>query len=231
MNRERIDVSWTQFKDFVDTRDVSPQFITEGNIYLMRATDNFFTVGVRLKKENMSDTEDPNYKAHDQAAIDEFIETYLALSNAKPDAAFVRHMSDVDMSISPRTVIIEATGATDKKIESTTGLLSLLGVLLCIAEADWDFKDTLAISVIDKDDVLGLGGTSEDPTVYFILIPKNTPPADKGEWGIAPNIWNELIDESISSPIPDGLYIRVEYIKDGGLNTPKAILNLNSYEV
>ena len=66
-------------------------------------------------------------------------------------------------------------------------------------------------------------------TVVFNFIPKNS--SSKGECGIAPNMWNELMDESISDSIPDGLYARIEYIKDSGIKIPKAIMNIVSYEV
>ncbi len=212
-----IEATWATVKDFIDNRNISPQYIIEGGAYLIRVADNYFQLSVKL------------IIGKNDVEIQEFLDDYLDTSNLTPKQVIVRNLGQDNISLSPRVVFITAIGITDKKLLSTTGLLSIRGAALWVDKADWDYTDSIAFSIIDKDDVLGLGGTPSDPTVVFNFIPKNS--SSKGECGIAPNMWNELMDESISDSIPDGLYARIEYIKDSGIKIPKAIMNIVSYEV
>jgi len=223
MGTERIELDWEQFKDFLDTRGVSPQVIPGDKLYLIRAADNFFSVGVKLRAENMADTSDPNYKANDQVAIDDFNTNYLAISNSTPMETFIRHLGEDHISVSPRTLSFDNEGNFDKELSSSTGLLSIRGGVAFIDKVDWALGDKIGITIVDKNNVLGLGGTPANPKLVSTFIPD-------GEWCLMPDIANELIDEAISSPIPDGLFLRLKVTK-GGSNTPKGILNIYAYEV
>lgn len=214
-----ISVTWQEIKTTVDAKGLSVQWVELLNKYIIIAIDSTLSLKTEIEKD-ASDTTD----------LDDFEANYKAIGNQQLKSINVRQLGQDNITKNPRTMFVEVSGTpVDKKLISTTGLLAIRGGWLWIALADWDFKDTLSIRVIDKDNVLGLGGTPANPTLVIEFIPKDS--GGKGEWGIAPNMWNELIDESITSSLPNGLYLRVEYIKNGGTNTPKAIVNLDSYEV
>lgn len=223
MQTDKIEVTWEKFKEFLDTRGVSPQVVQDGNITLIRAADNFFVLGVRLKKENMADTNDPNYRAYQQADIDDFNTNYLAISNSTPRENVTIHLGEDRISSSPRALTFDGDGNFDKELNSSTGIIAIHGGVLWMDKADWTLGDNIGVTIIDKNDVLGLGGTSENPTLVSTFVEDN-------EWCIMPDIANELIDESLSASIPDGLFLRLKITK-GGVTTPKGIFNIYTYEV
>lgn len=79
--------------------------------------------------------------------------------------------------------------------------------------------DWVAVSVIDKDNVTGQGGTSGSPTMlgtYAI------------SYYIAAGIWNTVEDISISQTLPAGVYMRFAYTSIG-TTPPTSIVNFLSY--
>lgn len=206
-----IEVTWATMKDFIDTRSISSQVVIEEGVHLIRAADNFFQLSVKLLP-GKHDTE-----------IQDFTNNYSAISNSTPRELFIRQLGEDNISVSPRTLSFNSDGNFDKELNSSTGIISIRGGVLWVDKADWTLGDKIGVTIIDKNDVLGLGGTPANPTLVSTFIVD-------GEWCIMPNIVNELIDEAISSPIPDGLFLRLKITK-GGSTTPKGILNIYAYEV
>jgi hypothetical protein len=79
--------------------------------------------------------------------------------------------------------------------------------------------DWIAISVVDKDNVTGQGGTPTNPTVLGTYVLS---------WYILPNIENRLEDVSISESLPQGIYMRISYTSVGTAN-PTGLMNFISY--
>ncbi len=206
-----IEVTWATMKDFIDTRGVSPQVVIEGGAHLIHAADNYFQLSTKLVSSKHA------------ADIQDFTDNYLSSANAKPRETFIRRLGEDIISASPRTLQFNDAGEFDKELISSTGLISILGCVTYIDKAGWALGDKMGITIIDKNDVLGLGGTAEDPTLVSTPIPD-------GEWGLMPDIANELLNEAISSPTPNGLFLRLKVVK-GAANTPKGILNIYAYEV
>lgn len=141
----------------------------------------------------------------------------------------VRLLSDHQIMTNPRTLIFDGAGSHYKKIETDTGQFALRGGVLWVPSDGWDFGDTINVQILDRDNIIGLGATPENPFIISDYIEQSG--LGHGEWGIFPNIANELIDEILSSSMPNGLYIHLNYIKaDGATGVPKGILNLFTYE-
>jgi hypothetical protein len=79
--------------------------------------------------------------------------------------------------------------------------------------------DWISISVIDKDNVLGYGGTPTSPTVMGTYVLS---------WYVMPGIENRLEDVSISQSLPAGVYMRISYTSVG-TTAPSVLVNFISY--
>lgn len=79
--------------------------------------------------------------------------------------------------------------------------------------------DYISISVVDKDNVTGQGGTPDAPTILgtYVLA-----------WYIMPGVENRLEDVSISESLPAGVYMRIAYTSVGSV-TPNVLMNFISY--
>ena len=79
--------------------------------------------------------------------------------------------------------------------------------------------DYIAISVVDKDNVTGQGGTPDNPTILGTYVLN---------FYIMPGIENRLEDVSISESLPQGVYMRIIYTSVGTI-PPNVIINFISY--
>lgn len=82
--------------------------------------------------------------------------------------------------------------------------------------------DNLDLSIIDKEDILGTGGTEESPVVYRHLAMK---------WQVVPDQVFKIEDTQIYELLPDGLYFRVSYRSVSQAQDVSFLGNLTSYEI
>jgi hypothetical protein len=79
--------------------------------------------------------------------------------------------------------------------------------------------DWFSVSVIDKDNVTGQGGTPDSPTILATYITS---------WYMMPGIENCVEDVSISEQLPQGLYMRIAYTSVG-TTAPNVLINFITY--
>jgi hypothetical protein len=79
--------------------------------------------------------------------------------------------------------------------------------------------DWFSVSVIDKNNIVGAGGTSDNPTILATYI---------ASWYLMPGIENRIEDVSISQSLPQGLYMRVAYTSVGSV-APQVLINFITY--
>lgn len=203
-----MQAKWSEFKALIDAKALSVQHILIGGFYYLKAVDGAFVVDCVLPADETSeDTAD-------------FVENYKDAGNRAPKSNVIQVLGKDSLFLSPRALKFTAThGQTtihDKVLDMELVLRG--GVLYCENAA---LGDNLKLQIIDKDNVLGLGGSSEEPTILGEYVK---------EWYVMPGIKNELVDVSISQALPAGLYVRVIYESVGETDVV-AILNLISYEL
>lgn len=122
------------------------------------------------------------------------------------------------LSLSPFGAIISPAAGTLTNCDIVIPVSVVLrgGVMFSpnAAIGDW-----ICVSVIDKDNVTGQGGTSDSPTILATYIIS---------WYIMPGIENRIEDVSISQNLPAGLYMRIAYTSVGS-TAPTGLINFLSY--
>lgn len=150
-------------------------------------------------------------------------------SAGKPINVSIRSFSTREIMTNPRGMFFTGAGSHYKKLETHSGQFALRGGVFWVSSDGWDFGDSIQVEILDRDDVLGLGATPENPFVVSDYIQINN---GVGEWCVMPETPNELVDEILSSAMPNGLYVHLNYIKaDGATGIPKGMLNLCTYEI
>ena len=204
-----VRVGWQQIKDFSNNRNSSIQYVDVNGNYYISSFDG--QVGVEM----IMSQEDPN-----NADLIDFVNNYKDSANKSPRSEVVQVLGKDTLSLSPRAIKFDApanqTSTWDKPIDE---ILVLRGGLLFSNNAN--IGDSLTVSIVDKDNVLGFGGTPSSPTVVGQYVK---------EWYVMPGIVNELADVSISQPLQSGLYVRFEYTNTSQTSTVNVIVNLISYE-
>lgn len=203
-----MELEWNDFKNVVDEREMSIQRVTVKDNYWLKAIDGFFSVECIIP----TDEENPSTA--------EFLADYQDRVNKTIQMNVVQVLGKDAISLSPRTSRYVGTKnqevTWDKVLDQT---MVVRGGVLFVENAC--FGDTFKLSVIDKDDVLGYGGTPEDPIVLGDYVK---------EWSVMPGVKNELVDVSISQPLPAGVYFRMSYGSDAAATEdPKIIVNLIAY--
>jgi hypothetical protein len=103
---------------------------------------------------------------------------------------------------------------TDYVIDATDANIQLKAAKLFVPDAV--LGDNLKFQIVDVDGVAYPAGTIIAEYVR--------------SWCIFPNVANEVEDVSISSPIPQGFYIRLKYNSDASATVdPKGVINLIGY--
>lgn len=77
-------LSWAAFKNFVDSRQISIQWIEDENFYFLVAFDNYFSVECSLSKRNKNEELDDfetNYKAAGNQSPQNVVTTQFELNN------------------------------------------------------------------------------------------------------------------------------------------------------
>lgn len=183
-------VSWQVFKQFVDNKDLSIQFIEYNSEYSLNAIDGAFAMECVLDKTPTDPTE-----------LDDFETNYKPNGNKPTRSHFVHALGPDAHTISPVGMLFTATkGQTTSHDKQLTEAYALKGGVMLTKDSEWG--DSIKVQVIDKDDILGMGATPEAPIVLKEYVP---------EWYVMPGKINELVDTSIGTLPAPGLYFRLIY--------------------
>lgn len=205
-----VTVTWADFKNFVDTRKVSIQWIETVNSYVLRAMDGPFILGVTLDKD--IPTPDPS----DQK---DFEDNYKANSNK----GVVQKMSQ---TLGEDSFGLEGVGyhmTATKNSTTTHDLLltkayALKGGVAYFGPGCTE-KDYMKCQIIDIDNILGFGNN----VVLDEYISK---------WYVHPLMAMVAEDVSIATLPAPGLYFRTIYTSDASATEDASLsINLKTYEV
>jgi hypothetical protein len=202
-----LSASWANIKTFVNTYSIPIQWIDLGSLYFLKAYQDKFEVECYLPKDGGADQTD-------------FETNFKAAGNQPVRTNIVQVLGKDTLTLTPfgafsgTTLQANALTNWDVKLPQTMTLKGAELFSLNSTLGDW-----LAVSVIDKDNVTGQGGTPDNPTIIATYVVS---------WYIAPGIWNKVEDVSISEPIPAGLYMRFAYTSVGS-TAPTAVVNFFSY--
>lgn len=155
----------------------------------------------------------------DSATLTDVVNNYAYVAPpANPPTKVIQILGADTLSLSPFGALINpsANTVTNCDVVIPTSVVLKGGILFSqnSAMGDW-----ISISVIDKDNVVGAGGTSDNPTILATYITS---------WYIMPNIENRVEDISISESLPAGLYMRVSYTSVGSV-APIVLINFITY--
>lgn len=207
-----MDISWESLKSFVDGKSLSVQWVDLGNQYLLAASDGPFILRSKLQKTTPANSDQ-----------DDFETNYKDSGNKPPQTKVIQGLGTDTFSLYTIgfnfSCTKNSTTTHDLLIDSAVG--AIRGGLLHVTNSV--VGDSVSVDVIDKDDVLGFGGTPSTPIVLATYV--NT-------WMVFPSpSINELMDISIGKVPAPGLYVRLSYTSTGILTNPQCLLNLISYVV
>jgi len=207
-----MQVQWSSVKSVLTARNLSAQYIVAGTFYWIKAIDGNFEVDCLIPIVT------PTPAGSDQA---DFETNFMPNANASPRANVVQVLGADTLTLSPFGAVttsgqIVAGQTTNWDIQIPTTLVLRGGVFFSTNSA---FGDWISVSVIDKDNTTGQGGTPDAPTVLGTYIIS---------WYIMPGVENRIEDVSISEQLMNGLYLRVAYTSVGA-DSPNAIINFISY--
>lgn len=162
-------ISWTDFKAFVDARElVSIQYVETDDKYFLRAADGFFLVGCDLIKDGGSDQTD--FENNYQSASNVSPTQYMTPSEGTRDYTFNGDVLELDVACPAPAAGPKVTNV-DLKLTGTTALNGGFGLIY----QNYDARDFVKFELIDIDNVLG-GGANQVLTTFVEKwrIPDNT---------------------------------------------------------
>lgn len=203
-----IKVAWTQLKQMINAQSLFYKYAQDDNSYTVSAYDGSSLIAQTVIPFNTSDAQDfaVNWQSNGNA-------------NIRPD--IVQVLGKDVLTLTPFGAFSDTTLKKGQTVNWDIQLpqtMTLKGAELFSSNAvlgDW-----LVVTVVDKDNVLGYGGTPDNPTVLGSYVTS---------WYIAPGMWNSVEDVSISQPLQQGLYMRISYTSVGSATDPQAIVNFFSY--
>lgn len=159
-----MQVKWEIFKNFVNERSLSIQWISLGNRYSMKALDSNFSLSCDIHKElETSDCEDfeQNYKDNGNKGIKSEVVTQFEKNDKTTKLAKAK--ADVNSQTGKATILVKVPGA----IGSGDGRFISGGYAI---SEDYDKDDYITVRVKDEDRVLAW-------QIALIQNPEATEPA------------------------------------------------------
>jgi len=155
----------------------------------------------------------------DETALNTVIANYVYIPPAPPAPIKTIQILGADtLSLSPFGALISPAANTLTNCDIVIPFAVVLrgGIVF---SPDSVMGDWFSVSVIDKDNVVGAGGTPDNPTILATYI---------ASWYLMPGVVNSVEDVSISQPLPQGLYMRVAYTSVGTV-APSILVNFITY--
>lgn len=203
-------VGWPDLKAFAAQRGTPVQWIVIDGAYNIAAIDGAMEVVCTIPITNPAQT------WSEQA---DFELNFKANGNASPRGNVVQVLGKDELTLCPFGAI---------NLDMTPNDLTVWDIPLpatCVLRGGTLFSpnaamgDWISVQVVDKDNVVGAGGTPDDPTILGIYVLS---------WYIMPGVDNKLEDVSISETLPQGVYVRINYTSVSS-TAPQVIMNFLSY--
>lgn len=154
----------------------------------------------------------------DEATLNSLVDAYVGIAPPSEIPKMIQILGSDSLVLNPfGAKLTPAAGTTTNCDVVMPANMVLKGGV--VFSQNSTIGDSISISVIDKDNILGFGATPESPIVLGVYVIS---------WYIMPGIENKVEDISISQPMPQGLYLRVAYTSVGE-EAPVVLLNLISY--
>jgi len=206
-----LSVDWTTVKNFASTRNISLQWILFNSNYFVWAIDGNAELCTQIPYIS------PTPSGSDQL---DFETNYQTAGNESPRGSVVQVLGSDTLTLCPfgafSGTTLQANATTNWDIPLPENM-TLRGANMFSSNAQ--LGDWISVTVIDKTNITGQGGTTTSPTLLGTYVIS---------WFLVPGLWNKIEDVSISETIPAGVFLRVTYTSTGS-TPPTAILNLISY--
>lgn len=204
-------VAWSDLKAFATARGTPIQWIVIGSMYNIAAIDGPMEVTCVIPIKI------PTPVGSDQA---DFETNYKSSGNGSPRSNIVQVLGKDTLTLTP----FGAYSGTNLKANSISTWDVTLPQTMTLKGAEMYSPDAVlgdwcSVEVIDMANIVGAGGTPDNPTVLGVYVLS---------WYMAPGMWNRIEDVSISQPLPQGVTLRITYTSTGSV-APHAILNFFSY--
>jgi hypothetical protein len=155
----------------------------------------------------------------DQTTLDSIMSAYINTAPPATVPSVIQILGADSVSICPFGTMFSApTGQTTTYDLEIPNQVYLKGGVMYSSPGN--VGDTLTVQVVDKSNITGQGGTSENPTVLATYV---------NNWYVIPEDMNGIEDVSLSMPMIAGLYIRFIYT-NSGTNACQVIVNLIAYQ-
>lgn len=192
-------VEWEVFKDFVDQRSLSIQWLDLENQYWLKAFDGNFSLECFL----------------DKPLAENFETNYKSLGNKSPKLKVLSEPADISMTMFNATSVVEISAGAEVNIDF---LLEQQGEELIqivyggtLYTENSSFADYVRFQVIDLDNVLGYGaGTVLKEYIKKAYLNQN-------------GNFSEYDDAG--AEIPVGIYLRCIYKSEKETGTTKVKIN------
>jgi len=183
------------------------RYFEDGVKYEVHAVDDFFHLATNLFRR-------------DTANVQDFEENFLPKANQVLRSNVIQVLGADSITLCPfgALLTLNPNSATDCDVEIPYTSV-LRGGLLFVPTAT--LGDWITVSLIDKNNITGQGGTPEEPTILGTYVTN---------WFVMPGMENKLEDISITQQLPPGLFLRVTYNSVAPSGNPfKGIINFIAY--
>lgn len=218
-----MEINWSEFKNIVDVKNISIQYVTVGNNYLLKAIDGGYenTCLIPTDPEH-ADTIDfeTNYKLNGNRHTTNLVTTQLELNDkvlklASSIADFTGDEAVLEICVPGTFTGVDHQTCDGRYIAGGYGWTN-----------DYEFGDRISkVEVVDKDNIFGYGAG---------VIVKCYHDENLDEFNMGWRLWASLNGEGEVEIdpiggygfIPSGLYIRITFLKNPTSNASKAAVNI-----
>jgi hypothetical protein len=209
-----IKVSWAQLKDFLDSRNVTADFVEFDDKYIIHGLDNEFRLETTLYKD-VSDTTD----------LDDFLDNYKPAANQKKvmDARTRDEREDIRDHISRSVAEFDVNGVAEISIEIPSGG-RFIGGGSAFTDVFYPGDCCYAIKVVDVNNILGYGAEFMVSNYHDDEMPEG----NQGWYFLpGPNNTGILEVENLGyyGFIPGGLFLELYFKKEASSTATKVFTN------
>ena len=155
----------------------------------------------------------------DQTTLNSVLSAYVNTSPSLPIPKVIQILGADTVSISPFGIMFDAPANQTTIFDvSFTRDMYLKGGIMYATPGT--VGDTVSIQVIDKNNVVGHGGTPDNPTILATYV---------NNWFVIPQDMNAIEDVSLSQPMLSGLFARIMYANSSSSADCQVIVNFLAY--